>query len=341
MNSRPPQPQLLPWVLASLGLEYGPALVPVAGDASARRYFRLVAGADSYIAVEAPPASEKNKEFLAIRDVLEAAGLCVPALLAVDLQRGFLLLSDLGDRLLLNELKPDTVHGAYGNAMHVLQQLAFAGGCDANWPRYDEALLNEELGRFPDWFVDRLLSVDAPAETTWQPLVDLLTGNALEQPRVLVHRDYHSRNLMPQADGRLAVIDFQDAVIGPVTYDLVSLLRDCYVRWEPSQVRAWALAYLAQLQRTGALENVSEAAFLRWFDLMGLQRHLRVLGTFARLYLRDGKPGYLADLPLVLRYVRETLHQYQHESAAIGAFAEWFRDELSPAVAAQPWSNGS
>jgi hypothetical protein len=219
-----------------------------------------------------------------------------------------------------------------------LQQLAAAEIPDPHWSRYDEPLLREELSRFPHWFVGELLSVGAPPDAIWLPLVSQLTANALEQPSVLVHRDFHSRNLMPQADGTLGVIDFQDAVWGPVTYDLVSLLRDCYVRWEPQRVVGWARAYLHQLQQAGSLQAVPEAVFLRWFDLMGLQRHLKVLGTFARLYLRDGKTAYLDDLPLVLRYVREILLQYRQESAAIAAFAAWFDAELTPVIAAQPWN---
>lgn len=335
-----PHPDLLPWALSVLGDSQVPALTAVAGDASARRYFRLSFTGESFIAVESPPASEKNAQFLAMRDVLESAGLCVPGLVAADLERGFLLLGDLGDRLLLAELAADTVDERYCEAFDVLQRLGAADPADPDWPQYDEALLREELSRFPQWFAGRLLGTEVPSEAGWDALVRCLVDSALEQPRVLVHRDFHSRNLMPQANGALGVIDFQDAVIGPVTYDLVSLLRDCYVRWPPQQVQSWALAYLERLRKAQLDTEITAARFLRWFDLMGLQRHLKVLGTFARLYLRDGKPAYLDDLPLVLRYVSEVLDAYRDSIPEVKPFAHWFESALVPAVAAQDWSQG-
>lgn len=327
-------PALLPWVVDTLADSKIVSLSPVAGDASARRYYRLSSAGQTYIAVEAPPASEKNAEFLAVQATLAAAGVKVPELIAVDLTRGFLLLEDLGERLLLDELTADNADRLYGEAFDVLQQIAAAGSPAAGWPGYDPALLAEELGRFPQWFVGRLLSLGDMDTAIWQPVVRLLTDNAIAQPQVLVHRDFHSRNLMLQADGTLGVIDFQDAVLGPVTYDLVSLLRDCYVRWEPDEVRAWALAYR---QRDAVPGAVSDANFLRWFDLMGLQRHLKVLGTFARLHLRDGKPGYLDDLPLVVQYVRECLAQYHDAFDEIAAFSAWFESSVMPAARCQPW----
>ncbi len=337
MSSTPADPELLPWALSVLGASSAQAFAPIAGDASARRYFRLTLAEHSFIAVEAPPQSEKNAEFLAVRALLDAAGIRVPAMVAADLARGFLLLGDLGDRLLLAELTPASVDRSYRAAFDVLQKMGATAVPDPNWPHYDDELLSEELSRFPHWFVVELLAAEPPPNTLWETFSSRLTASALEQPRVLVHRDFHSRNLMPQADGALAVIDFQDAVVGPVSYDLVSLLRDCYIRWEPEQVSAWALAYLARLQQAGALVGVSEAVFLRWFDLMGLQRHLKVLGTFARLYLRDGKSAYLADLPLVMRYIREVLHQRRGECADIAAFADWFETAVVPVFSAQPW----
>lgn len=335
MSSTPADPDLLPWALSALGESSPRSFAPIAGDASARRYFRLALADQSVIAVESPPDSQKNVEFLKIREALASAGICVPALVAADLSRGFLLLGDLGDSMLLNLLTASSVDHWYGVASGLLLQMSTVAAPGPDWPRYDDALLSEELDRFPHWFVCRLLTLDAPPESLWKPLVQELKASALEQPQVLVHRDFHSRNLMPQGERSLGVIDFQDAVTGPVTYDLVSLLRDCYIRWQPEQVQAWALAYQARLQQAAAFEPVSQETFMRWFDLMGLQRHLKVLGTFARLHLRDGKTAYLADLPLVMRYVGEILDRYREDSTDIAAFATWFDSLVVPAFAAQ------
>lgn len=313
--------------------------MPVSGDASPRRYYRLATPGATYILVLAPPETEKNAEFLAVRELLERAGVTVPGLYAADLERGFLLLGDLGDRLLLEELRDDTVDACYSAAFELLLSIAGIDPGDPVFPVYDEDLLTEELERFPRWFVQSLLGQawDAAAQGAWAPLAEALVGNALAQPMVLVHRDFHSRNLMPQSDGTLGVIDFQDAVMGPVTYDLVSLLRDCYIRWPSERVRDWALAYRQRLLAAGRLDAVGEQQFLNWFDLMGLQRHIKVLGTFARLYLRDGKPGYLADLPLVVDYVRETLGHYAGQVEALHDFAAWFDAALLPAIAQRTW----
>ena len=345
MSLRPVPDHLLPWALACLGKRAtaaDPVLSVVAGDASNRRYFRLTLPTDSYIVVEAPPATENNAAFLAIRDLLADAGVRVPALFGADMGRGYLLLEDLGDRLLLPELRADTVDGQYRQACSILRQLA-AVPLEIDLPVYDEALLAEELGRFPTWFVTGLLagSLDDAEQQLVDGLFRVLIDSALEQPRVLVHRDFHSRNLMPQAAGGLAVIDFQDAVVGPVTYDLVSLLRDCYIRWPAARVRNWALSYRDELAAAGLLQGADDAQFLRWFDWMGLQRHLKVLGTFARLHLRDGKPGYLDDLPRVLDYVREVVQAYAPEYSVFADFGDWFDSHLGPLIEAQPWSAAS
>lgn len=342
MNARPPPNELLPWALGQLALDAGHASAhpqAVAGDASNRRYFRANLGGRSRILVEAPPGTEKNAEFVAVRELLARAGVRVPALYASDLQRGYLLLEDLGDRLLLSELTTRSVDGDYRRAMDVLLRMAAIDTAGLDIPDYDAALLQEELDRFPAWFATALLGYapDEQERELLRTVNSLLVTSALEQPQVLVHRDFHSRNLMPQADGVLAVIDFQDAVVGPVTYDLVSLLRDCYVRWPAARVRVWALDYRASLQAAGLLGEVDSERFLRWFDLMGLQRHIKVLGTFARLYLRDGKPAYLADLPRVIDYVLEIADQYAPREPALAAFGQWFRQRLSPLVAAQDW----
>ncbi|MEP4485932.1 MAG: phosphotransferase [Halioglobus sp.] len=362
MSIRSIPSDLLPWALSNLSEPFhaGDAqLVCVAGDASNRRYFRLGVDQLSVIVVEAPPETEKNPEFIAIANTLSCAGVRVPQVLASDLSRGYLLLEDLGDVVLLPLLNTATVGDYYGRAFDTLLKLADIDISDtavASMPRYDKALLTEELGRFPHWFVEQLLghSLTSSDHAVIQAASDCLIASALEQPQVLVHRDFHSRNLMLQGDGQLAVIDFQDAVVGPVTYDLVSLLRDCYIRWPVEQVRGWALDYRRSLEASGQLASSNarsegeqlgsieskereENEFLRWLDLMGLQRHIKVLGTFARLYLRDGKSAYLDDLPMVLDYVRDVLREYQHEPA-LAEFARWFEATLDPLIAQRPWS---
>ena len=343
MTPRPPPSELLNWalfVLAPGGAGSNPALTVVAGDASNRRYFRAAIADSSYILVDAPPATEKNEAFLAVRELLAGAGVTVPALRGADMARGYLLLGDLGDRLLLPELTPDCVDGRYREAMDVLLQIAAIDMHGVPFPAYDESLLREELGRFSTWFVEALLGYSPAAgeQALIEAAFDVLVSSALEQPRVLVHRDFHSRNLMPQDGGGLGVIDFQDAVLGPITYDLVSLLRDCYIRWPTAQVQGWVEVYREKLQTRGHLPaNVDAAGFLRWFDLMGLQRHIKVLGTFARLYLRDGKPAYLDDLPLVIRYVRDITAARAPENPALAEFQRWFDERLSPLIANQHW----
>ncbi len=343
MSSRPIPADLLPWALSALGeVSNVPnsALSVVAGDASNRRYFRLILTQKSYVLVEAPPATEKNEAFLAVRELLSAAGVKVPVLFAADLDRGYLLLEDLGDQLLLPELSAGSVHGHYGKAFGVLQQLAAVETGSLTLPAYDEALLNEELSRFTQWFVEALLgySPGAGERVLLDKFFGELVASALQQPQVLVHRDFHSRNLMLSGDGQLAVIDFQDAVIGPVTYDLASLLRDCYIQWPAQQVCDWALLYRDALFSLGQLSDIDEACFLRWFDWMGLQRHIKVLGTFARLYLRDGKSGYLEDLPLVIHYVQEMLDKYAVEEPVFAELRSWFASRLAPLIDRQEWS---
>jgi len=344
VSLRPAPEELLPWALAVLGVpgsSVPPTLTVVAGDASPRRYFRVVLANSSYVLVEAPPATEKNAAFVHVDELLHGAGVKVPAVLGVDYDRGFLLLEDLGDRLLLPLLNAASVDAWYRQAFTVLTKMASVDAASTGLPDYDWALLREELGRFQEWFVERLLGYTVPAkeQANVDQLLAQLIDSALQQPRVLVHRDFHSRNLMASGADELAVIDFQDAVVGPITYDLVSLLRDCYIQWSPAQVQGWALAYRDLLRTQGLAADVEQAQFLRWFDWMGLQRHLKVLGTFARLFLRDGKSAYLDDLPLVIDYVMEITAKYAVDEPAFADFSFWFSQRLSPLIARQPWSD--
>ncbi|MEH6582594.1 MAG: phosphotransferase [Halioglobus sp.] len=340
MTSRPIPTELQPWAQTALGLSGEPStLQMVAGDASNRRYFRLPLASSSYIVAESPPSTEKNAEFVSVQHRLSLAGVRVPALYAADLERGFLLLEDLGDTMLLSALDSDSVDVHYRRAFELLRKMADRGVIDETMPTYDRALLSEELSRFDEWFVEGLLghTISDRERDLIRRFGECLLVSALEQPRVLVHRDFHSRNLMLLAQDELAVIDFQDTVVGPVTYDLASLLKDCYIYWPTDRVRHWALAYRESLPGD-LLDGVTPDQFLRWFDWMGLERHIKVLGTFARLYLRDGKVSYLQDLPLVLRYVEEVLQQYAGQEPVFAEFQQWFNEALAPLIARQSWS---
>jgi len=311
------------WLRQDLDLEVE-SLRPASSDASFRRYFRAVVGADSFIAMDAPPAHEDVLPFIKIAGLLRQAGVQAPQIHAQDIEKGFLLLCDFGNRPYLDSLNEATVDRLYADALEALGKLQRGVDIHAcGLPPYDEALLRREMDLCPQWFLAGLLGRDIrPAERavlakTWQILVD----SALEQPQVCVHRDYHSRNLMITDTDNPGVLDFQDAVVGPVTYDLVSLLRDCYIVWPQERVENWVLDYQRRLLDEGLVAEADPERFLRWFDLMGLQRHIKVLGIFARLKLRDGKPGYLGDLPRVMDYVLEASRRHP-ELAEFLAFLE-------------------
>jgi hypothetical protein len=308
------------------------SLVPASADASFRRYFRVHLEDRTLIAMDAPPDREDSAPFVSVARALAAIGVPVPQILEVDLAHGFLLLSDLGSTHLLATLKAGAdPEVSYGPAAAALLAMQSAGGAATETlPAYDEALLVREMNLFPDWFLDRHLQ--SPPDDATRDMLDRvaqrLVVSAQEQPQVFVHRDYHSRNLMVTADGGVGVIDFQDAVCGPVTYDLVSLYKDCYVAWPKAQVAQWVESHRLRLAATGMAVGDARQ-FLRWFDWMGLQRHLKVLGIFARLWYRDGKAGYLADLPLVLRYVLDVTAEYP-ELAELDAF---LREQVLPRFA--------
>ncbi len=329
----------------------------VSGDASFRRYFRLrferalqcdhelvsenkrqYLLQSQFVLVDAPPAHEDCEQFVRVASLFRSAGVLTPRVLEVDYDRGFMLLQDFGDDLYLPALQAGVeVDAMYRAAMSSLVQLQ-AQGDTAGLPTYDRALLRRELNLFNDWFCERFLELmlnedeRALIERTWTFLEDA----ALAQPQVCVHRDYHSRNLMllspdPELnpDQSPGVIDFQDAVVGANTYDLVSLLRDCYIVWPAERVRGWALEFREMALAVGLIRNDSEhdeQAFLRDFDLMGLQRHLKVIGIFSRLNLRDGKSSYMADIPLVIDYVLKVAAQHPEMSE----FVQWFQSKILP-----------
>lgn len=302
--------QLKVWLNDS-GITYQD-IAPASADASFRRYFRITDEKNTFIVMDAPPEKEDSKTFIHVAKLLLGFGLNVPQILRQDLEQGFLLLSDLGSTVFLSELNNNTVDEMYNTAMHSI--LLMQKNDTPDLPAYDETLLCTELNLFPDWYLAKQLNITISAEQkeVLENTFAMLVENALTQPQVCVHRDYHSRNLMvnknnPQAPG---VIDFQDAVIGAVTYDLVSLLKDCYINWPREKIEAWVKYFHAEAESLGIIKAVSFAEFLRWFDLMGLQRHLKVAGIFSRLKHRDGKTGYLKDIPRTMDYVFDVLARY-------------------------------
>ncbi len=301
MNAR--SSQLNQW-LEQLGFREF-RLSPASEDASFRQYLRLEADGRSQIVMDAPPELEPCEQFVKVAKLLRGAGLSAPEISAQNLQQGFLLLTDFGGSDYLSQLHEETAAELYRDALAAL--LLMQTRIDAGeLPAYDEALLTREMDLFHDWFLGRMLGLELSAEQqhAWQDCRRQLVDNALAQPQVFVHRDYHSRNLMKISRRNPGILDFQDAVRGPITYDLVSLLRDCYIAWPAARVEALALDYYQAARANGLLEADS-AQFLRWFDLMGMQRHLKAVGIFSRLKIRDGKSRYLQDIPRTLEYLRE------------------------------------
>jgi len=312
--------------------QLGPGLemAPASADASFRRYFRLRRGGRRWILMDAPPEHEDCRPFVALARALRAIGLNVPEVLAADLERGFLLLTDLGDTPYLAALDPDNADALYGDALAALLRLQRARP-PADLPPYDHALLAAELELFPTWFLGRHLGLTPPPE--WPEASAVLIASALEQPRVWVHRDYHSRNLMVSEADNPGILDFQDAVLGPCTYDVVSLLRDCYIAWPEDRVHGWVERYRREAAHLGLLpEGLEAETFHRWFDRMGLQRHLKAIGIFARLHHRDGKPGYLGDIPRTLDYVLRACAR--DPAPALRALGAWLAEAVRPRLEA-------
>jgi aminoglycoside/choline kinase family phosphotransferase len=274
-------------------------------DASFRSYLRLETAGQSMIVMDAPPEHEPCDRFISVAKKLRAAGLNAPEIIASNLEDGFLLLTDFGSLDYLSQLNPQSEGQLYADALAAL--LIMQTRVDkAGLPDYDEAMLLRELDLFHDWFLIELLGIElnSSQQSIWQETRQMLVGNALGQPQVFVHRDYHSRNLMVVDQHNPGILDFQDAVSGPLTYDLVSLLRDCYIAWPLERVEQLALDY-HELARAQQLVEVDSGQFMRWFNLMGIQRHLKVAGIFSRLKIRDGKSRYLDDIPLTLAYLQQ------------------------------------
>jgi len=286
------------------------SLAPASADASFRRYFRATFDNRTLIVMDAPPQHEDCRPFLHIAKLFEDAGTHVPHVYAQDLEQGFLLLSDLGNTTYLQALNPGTAMQLYGAATDALIKIQLASR-ENELPPYDEALLLSEMRLFPEWYIGKHLNVtlSAAQSAKLEIVFARIVANNLAQPKVYVHRDYHSRNLMV-TEPNPGIIDFQDAVHGPITYDLASLFKDAYIRWEEAQVIDWLIRYWEKARKAGLPVADDFSVFYRDYEWMAVQRHLKVLGIFARLSHRDGKDGYLKDLPLVMAYLRAACVRY-------------------------------
>ena len=323
-SPEPRAPARLAFARAATG-DPGAWIERASADASARSYWRAHTTSGSVIVMDAPAGSGDLGAWLDIGARLRGAGLNAPAVLAEDRGQGFLLISDLGTCSYLDGLDDASVDSLYRDAMDAL--LVMQARIDPRGlPAFDEPFIVRELELMPTWFLQKHLGISIECdewdiiEVAFRRLVD----NALAQPQVFMHRDYHSRNLMRVPEHNPGIVDFQDAVLGPITYDVASLLRDCYVEWDDARVRGWAESHRQRLADAGALDpRIGAARWQRWFDLTGLQRHLKVLGIFCRLWYRDGKRGYLADLPRVWNYVRDVAGRHPELLDFLALLERW------------------
>jgi aminoglycoside/choline kinase family phosphotransferase len=286
-------------------------LEPASADASFRRYFRAFTTSGSYIVMDAPPAHEDCRPWLHVARLFRAAGANTPEILAENLADGFLLISDLGSTTYLAALNDSNADQLYRDANSALVKIQLASR-EGKLPSYDTELLMREMHLFPEWYLARHLQVeldDAQRQVMETAFQRILTNN-LAQPRVYVHRDWHSRNLMLTGQDNPGVIDFQDAVYGPITYDLVSIYKDAYIKWDEERVLDWTVRYWEAARKAGLPVHTNFGDFYRDLEWMGVQRHIKVLGIFARLCHRDGKEGYLKDMPLVMSYLRRACERY-------------------------------
>nr|WP_256260831.1 phosphotransferase [Shewanella sp. NIFS-20-20] len=323
--------KLLQWLASHFGQPVTAALI--CGDASFRRYYRVKCGHLSFIVMDTPVALIATEPFVEVAAAYAMADIPVPEIIAVEPQQGFILLQDLGDISLLSRLDNDTVEPWYHAALALLPQVAkVRATTQGALPQYDAEFVMRELAIFSEWLLQHHLGMrlTEPQQTMLAAAFSVLCDSALAQPQVGMHRDFHSRNLMVH-DEKLYVIDFQDAVVGPMTYDAVSLIRDCYIRWPDAVVERLQVAHFDLCRQQGLLaDNHDLAEYIQWFDLMGIQRHLKAAGIFARLYHRDQKPGYLKDIPLTLSYIVDVAARYP----ALQPLAA-FVGEIQPLVAAK------
>lgn len=286
------------------------SLAPASADASFRRYFRAVTSAGSFVVMDAPPSHEDCAPFLHVARLFRAAGANTPEILAENLADGFLLLSDFGNTTYLMALNDATADRLYRDANQTLIRIQLASR-PGELPEYDAALLNREMQLFPDWYIERHLGIELTPDQqgVMAAAFAQILANNLAQAKVYVHRDWHSRNLM-LTEPNPGVLDFQDAVYGPITYDLASIYKDAYIHWEEERVLDWTIRYWDAARKAGLPVGDDFGDFYRDFEWMGIQRHIKVLGIFARLYHRDGKDGYLKDMPLVMAYLRRACGRY-------------------------------
>lgn len=299
------------WLSNSCGIH--PVLLqPMVGDASCRRYFRLFAREKSWVVMDAPPPQENARSYAAISVALLQMGVQTPEIIAADLDQGFLLITDFGDATYLKTLNSDNADLLYQRALHALSIIQSCNTVpNHTMPFFTADFMLTEWGWHKEWVLEKWLGISLPAHT--EKKLDAcyarIVESAINQPQVFMHRDYHSANLMV-THNEVGVLDFQDAFIGPVTYDLVSLLRDCYIDWPQEKVNQWALTYSKILHERGVLTHIDDQTFLRWFDLMGVQRHLKALLTFARKAVRDHQPRYLQYVPRTLTYLLTVSERY-------------------------------
>lgn len=338
---------LIPWLTSelvkhsSVQVPQKLQLDPLSGDAGLRRYYRLNTK-PSLLVVIAPKTgsrSDSSSYFARLSTNLRDLGLPTPQILACDEQENCMCLQDFGSQLLLEKLSATSADTYYRQVFELLLRLQQIPNSKVGVSEYHQGELRRELELFPEWFISQLLGIELSLQeqTMLEQTFQFLEEQAMSQPQVLVHRDFHSRNIMVRKEQsgaeELGLIDFQDMVLGPITYDLVSLLRDCYILWSPQQVRSWVKDYANQLIELGMMPVTTEETWQRWFDCMGLQRHLKVLGVFARLFLRDNKSAYLKDLPLVWYYTLEIARQHPE----LEAFYQWSEQILLPHVKQQAW----
>lgn len=308
------QNQIQEW-LAALWPGSGFTLAPASADASFRRYFRATRDdGTTGVIMDAPPATEDCRPWLKVQHLFQTAGVHVPAVLAQDVERGFLLLSDLGNTTYLQELNAENAAPLYADAIAALVRIQKASQPGV-LPDYDRTLLRRELDLFPQWFLAKhhQMEISDGERQSLETVFGRILAVNLAEPKVFVHRDYHSRNLMrisSPGGGNPGIIDFQDAVFGPISYDMVSLLKDAYIEWDEDLALDWLIRYWELARKEGLPVAADFGDFFRNYEWMGVQRHVKVLGIFARLYHRDGKDAYLKDMPLVARYLRKACERY-------------------------------